>query len=87
MGTYNLRGKYETLLSSLSNDMSAATGKRISKREVLEKILDVVIKEEKLFSSEEQPVSFFKRSIFKAPDKITKDTGELLAQVRCLNKD
>ena len=87
MGTYNLKGKYETLLSSLSNDISASTGKRVSKREILERILDVVIKEERLFSSEEQPVSFFKRAIFKAPDKKLKDTGDLLAQVRCLNKD
>lgn len=68
MASYNLTGKYETLLSVLSNDFSVELGKRISKREVLELILDIVIEEKRLFAMEnEQPVSFFRRTIFKNP--------------------
>ena len=88
MATYNLTGKYETLLSSLSNDISAEKGKRVSKKQVLEKILDVVLEEERLFSiKEEQPMSFFKRSIYKPPktkEINQKSSQEILAHVRKL---
>ena len=68
MASYSLTGKYETLLSVLSNDFSVELGKKMSKKEVLELILDIVIEEKKLFAMEnEQPVSFFRRTIFKNP--------------------
>lgn len=69
MGMYKLTGKYETLIDGLSNKLSAEAGKRVSKTEALQRILDIVIEEEKLFSTKEQPVSFFRRSIFRVQEK------------------
>lgn len=91
MANYTLKGKYETILSQLSNDLSIVEKRRVGKREVLERILDVVIKEEKLFSSREQPVSFLRRSIFTMPKTITneenKSSQELLTRLKTLSKD
>lgn len=88
MATYRLTGKYETLLSSLSNDLSVEAKKRVSKKDVLERILDIVIEEERLLASNnEQPVSFFRRNIFQPPTKQplnTKSSHEIINHIRSL---
>ena len=90
MATYNLKGKYETILSQLSNDLSIVEKKRISKREVLEKILDIVIEEERLFSTREQPVSFLRRNIVTTPNinnNKVENSQELLTRIKSFNND
>lgn len=89
MTSYGLKGKYETLLSQMSNDLSIIEKKRISKREVLERILDVVIEEERLFSTREQPVSFLRRTIVRTPNvnNKTENSQELLTRIKSFNKD
>jgi hypothetical protein len=69
MPTYTLNGKHESILSSLSNKLSIEEGKRISKSEVLQRILDVVITEEELLgATDSNAVSFFRRVIYKLPE-------------------
>ena len=88
MATYKLTGKYESLLSTLSNDLSVELGKKISKSKVLELILDVVLEEDKLFSvKDEQIVSAFRRIIYKTPSiKEGATTQELLHKIKLITK-
>ena len=90
MSSYNLTGKYETLLSSLSNQLSILQEKRVSKTDVLKQILDIVIEEEKLFSSteEEQPVSFFRRNIYKLPTNQQKEQSpqDIINRIKAISK-
>lgn len=69
MATYKLTGKYETLIDRLSKDLSVELGRHVSKTEAIQAVLDVVIEEEKLFSTKEQPSSFFRRTIFRIKSK------------------
>ena len=86
MSNYNLTGKYETLLSSLSNELTIKEGKRVSKTEVLERILDIVIEEERLFSIEEQPLSFFTRSVYYKEKEDTKPSSDIIRDIRAIVK-
>ena len=82
MPAYKLHGEYEALLCRLSKDLSIQAKKRVSKTEVLTRILDVVLEEERLFSTKEQPISFFRRNIFNQPTKAEeKDSETILAAV------
>ena len=86
MSNYNLTGKYETLLSSLSNELTIKEGKRVSKTEVLERILDIVIEEERLFSIEEQPLSFFTRSVYYKEKEDMKPSSDIIRDIRAIVK-
>ena len=91
MASYNLTGKYESILSSLSNDFTVQENKRVSKSEVLKRILDIVIEEERLFESNnnEQPVSFFRRNIYKLPTNTTIHTQspqDIINRVKHISK-
>jgi len=69
MASYKLTGKYETLLDRLSQDLSISEKRKVSRREALERILDIVIEEENLFSTKEQAVGFFNRTIFRVNER------------------
>ena len=91
MASYNLIGKYESILSSLSNDLTVQESKRVSKSEVLKRILDIVIEEERLFASNdsEQPVSFFRRNIYKLPINNTihkQSSQDIINRVKAISK-
>lgn len=82
MATYNLKRRHERLVSRLSNELSSALGRRVTKIEVLESILDVVIEEEELFSTKEQARSFFSRHISNVEKR--EEKGSLLSSIRAL---
>ena len=88
MAVYKLTGKYETLIDRLSQQLSAFEGRRVSKTEVVQRILDVVIQEENLFSTKEQAVGFFNRTIFRIEDKPRSDKSiaELIDAISAVNK-
>lgn len=82
MATYTLKRQHERLISRLSGELSAALGRRVSKTEVLESILDVVIEEEELFSTKEKARSFFSRHISNVEKR--EEKGSLLTSIRSL---
>ena len=89
MASYTLKGKYESILSSLSNDLTVKEKRRVAKSEVLKRILDIVIEEERLFvpNDTEQPVSFFRRNIYKLPTNHTQGSSQdIINRVRALSK-
>ena len=90
MSSYNLTGKYESILSSLSNDLSIQDNRRVSKSEVLKRILDIVIEEERLLcpNDTEQPVSFFRRNVYKLPTNHTtqKNPQDIINRVTAISK-
>ena len=93
MPAYTLTGTHEALLCRLSNKFTEVSGKKVSKREVLRKILDEVIEEEELLSiKEEQPRSFFKRIIvFQQPnpnnkEKMTKSSQDIIKRLKFMSK-
>ena len=88
MASYSLTGKYESILSSLSNDLTVKEKKRVSKSDVLKRILDIVIEEEKLLvpNDTEQPVSFFRRNIYKLPIIKQQSSQDIINRVKVLGK-